>query len=415
MTNSVEVITFGCRLNAYESEVIKKQATQAGWTNSVIINSCAVTHEAERQAKQTIRKLRRQNPTLKIVMTGCAAQIDPQKYALMPEIDLIIGNQEKLLLETYEKVQDKRVMVGDIMTLRETASHLISGYDGKTRAFIEIQQGCDHRCTFCIIPFGRGNNRSVPLAHIRQQIRDLLEKGYQEIVLTGVDIASYGTDYPESTNLGSLVLSILSEIPDLPRLRLSSLDPIALDKNLQKAIAEDSRLMPHFHLSVQAGNDMILKRMKRRHSRQDVVDLSQTLRSLRPDIALGADLIAGFPTENDEMFQETLALIEEAGLTHLHIFPFSPRPGTPAAKMPQLAPSLIKQRAQDLRQKGQKSLKAFMKTRLGTIAQVLVEKEDKGHCEHFLTISLRQKAIPGSLIPVKISDLQGSSLIGDVL
>ncbi|HRQ83329.1 MAG TPA: tRNA (N(6)-L-threonylcarbamoyladenosine(37)-C(2))-methylthiotransferase MtaB, partial [Azospirillaceae bacterium] len=326
-----EIVTFGCRLNAYESEVMRGHARAAGLSEVVIVNTCAVTSEAERQARQTIRKLRRERPDAKIVVTGCAAQIDPARFAAMPEVDRVLGNQEKLAPESWGLAATERVAVNDIMSVKETAAHLISGFEDRARAFIQAQQGCDHRCTFCIIPFGRGPSRSVPIGAMVEQVRALTAAGYREVVLTGVDITSYGPDLPGAPSLGQMIRRLLAAVPELPRLRLSSLDPVEIDDDLWRLIENEPRLLPHLHLSLQAGDDMILKRMKRRHSRADAVAFCERARRARPDVVFGADLIAGFPTETDEQFDNTLRLLEDCGLTWLHVFPYSPRPGTPAA------------------------------------------------------------------------------------
>jgi threonylcarbamoyladenosine tRNA methylthiotransferase MtaB len=412
MSRPPEVLTFGCRLNAYESEVIRGHAEMAGWTDTVVINSCAVTREAERQTRQAIRRLRRQRPDARIVVTGCAAQIDPEKFAAMAEVDQVIGNSEKMRAASYQARPDRRVMVADIMTVSETTPHLIDGFDGRARAFVEVQQGCDHRCSFCIIPFGRGPNRSVALGPLVDQVCRLAAVGFREVVLTGVDITAYGGDLPGRPTLGQMVRRLLAIVPDLPRLRLSSLDPVEIDDDLLRLVAEEPRLMPHFHLSVQAGDDTILKRMKRRHQRQDVVRLAQTLRRLRPDIALGADLIAGFPTESDSMFANSLALLDEIGLTHLHVFPFSPRPGTPAARMPQVAGPTIRERAALLRQQGDRLLSAFRTRQIGRTASVLVEQNDQGHCQHYLPVRLTTPATAGSIHEVRIIGIDDRHLIG---
>src|SRR5579875_918228 len=343
-----EVLTFGCRLNAFESEVIRGHASAAGLDNAVIVNTCAVTKEAERQARQAIRRARRDHPAAKLIVTGCAAQIDPQTYSAMPEVDLVLGNDEKLRHESYANA-GTGIVVGDIMALTETAAHLIDGFEGRARAFIEVQQGCDHRCTFCIIPYGRGNSRSVPIGAIVRQAERLVATGYRELVLTGVDITGFGGDLPGKPTLGQLCRRLLALVPDLERLRLSSLDPNEIDEALWRLVAEQPRLMPHLHLSIQAGDDLILKRMKRRHSRADALAACRRARDLRPDIALGADMIAGFPTEDEGMFARSLSLIDEAGLDYLHVFPFSARPGTPAARMPQLSGTVVKERAARLR------------------------------------------------------------------
>ena len=412
--NLPEVLTFGCRLNAYESEVIKGHATAAGWTDTVVINSCAVTKEAERQVRQTIRRLRRERPEAKIVVTGCAAQIDPASFEKMPDVDKVIGNEEKMKAESYLTPSEGKVAVSDIMAVKETALHLIGGFDGKARAFVEVQQGCDHRCTFCIIPFGRGNNRSVPLGPLVDQVRALTDAGYREIVLTGVDITGYGSDLPGQPSLGQAVRRLLAQVPELPRLRLSSLDPVEIDEDLIRLVAEEPRLMPHFHLSIQAGDDTILKRMKRRHLRGDVIALAERLRSLRPDLALGADIIAGFPTETEEMFAQSLAIVDEIGLTHLHVFPYSVRPGTPAARMPQVNGAVIKERAGRLRQKGAEAMTAFRSARIGTEARVLVEQDNAGHCEHYLPIRLDRSVSTGSIQTARVTGQDGTHLIGTI-
>ncbi len=410
-----EVVTFGCRLNAYESEVMREHARAAGWQDAVIINTCAVTKEAERQARQAIRKLRRERPGAHIVVTGCAAQIDPGKFGDMPEVDQVIGNTEKMRAESYLTPSPERILVADIMTVRETAEHLIGGFDGRARAFVEVQQGCDHRCTFCIIPFGRGPNRSVPMGRIVEQVRALVAAGFGEVVLTGVDIASYGADLPGRPGLGQMARRLLAQVPELPRLRLSSLDPILADSDLLHLAADEPRLMPHFHLSIQAGDDLILKRMKRRHLRQDVIDLAARLRDRRPDLALGADLIAGFPTESEQMFERSLGLIDEIGLSHLHVFPYSARPGTPAARMPQLPKAEVRQRAALLRAKGDAAMAAFLAGRVGRPAAVLVEEDGFGHCEHYLPVRFATEARPGTIVGVTISGVADGVLTGQPL
>jgi threonylcarbamoyladenosine tRNA methylthiotransferase MtaB len=411
-----DVMTFGCRLNAYESEVMRDHARAAGWQDAVIVNTCAVTKEAERQARQAIRKLRRERPHARIVVTGCAAQIDPQKFGAMPEVDQVIGNAEKMQAASYHTPSTERIVVTDIMAVRETAEHLIAGFDGRARAFVEVQQGCDHRCTFCIIPFGRGPNRSVPMGRITDQIRTLVAAGFGEIVLTGVDITAYGADLPGHPSLGQMVRRLLAQLPELPRLRLSSLDPVEVDDDLLRLVAEEPRLMPHFHLSIQAGDDMILKRMKRRHLRGDVIRLAGRLRTLRPDLALGADIIAGFPTETEDMFGQSLALVDEIGLSHLHVFPFSARPGTPAARMPRLAGDVVKDRAARLRAKGAAAMSAFLADRVGREASVLVEKAGFGHCEHYLPVRLEGDAAPaGSILQARITGIVDGHLTGSLL
>ena len=344
----IEVITLGCRLNAFESEVIRREASAAGLEDTVIVNTCAVTAEAERQARQAIRRARREHPTARLIVTGCAAQIAPERYAGMAEVDQVLGNLAKLRVESY-RAAGPRIAVDDIMAVRETAAHLVDGFQGRVRGFVEVQQGCDHRCTFCIIPFGRGNNRSVPAGVVVAQVRAQVERGLAEVVLTGVDITGYGRDLPGRSSLGQLVRRVLNLVPELKRLRLSSLDPAEIDDALWRAIAEEPRLMPHLHLSIQSGDDLILKRMKRRHSRAQALEAARRARAIRPEIVLGADIIAGFPTEDEAMAARTLAFVEEAGLDLLHVFPFSPRPGTPAARMPQVPKALVRERAARLR------------------------------------------------------------------
>ncbi len=348
----MKVITFGCRLNTYESEVMKDHARKAGLDNAIIINTCAVTSEAERQARQTIRRARRENPDAKIIVTGCAAQVHPESFSSMPEVNQVIGNDLKLKAETWNPLLTERVRVNDIMEVKETASHMIAGFDHHARAFVQVQNGCDHRCTFCIIPYGRGNSRSVAMGEIVDQVRKLVESGYQEIVLTGVDITSYGPDLPGQPTLGQMVRRLLALVPDIKRLRLSSLDPVEIDEDLWRLIGEEPRMMPHLHLSMQAGDDMVLKRMKRRHLRQDLFDVCKRARQLRPDMVFGADIIAGFPTETDEMFENTLNAVKECDVTFLHVFPYSPRKGTPAARMPQVDGVVRKKRAKILRDLG---------------------------------------------------------------
>lgn len=408
-----DVVTFGCRLNAYEAEVMRTHARAAGWTDTIIVNTCAVTTEAERQARQAIRKLRRERPGARIVVTGCAAQIDPGKYGAMPEVDQVLGNTEKMRAESYLSPAPERIQVTDIMSVKDTAEHLIAGFDGRARAFVEIQQGCDHRCTFCVIPFGRGPNRSVPMGHIADQVRSLVAAGFGEVVLTGVDITAYGSDLPGRPCLGQMIRRLLAQVPELPRLRLSSLDPVEVDDDLLRLIAEEPRLMPHFHLSIQAGDDMILKRMKRRHLRADVIALASRLRERRPDLALGADIIAGFPTETEEMFGQSLALVDEVGLSHLHVFPFSARPGTPAARMPRVAGDVVKDRAARLRAKGDAAMRDFLAKRVGRDVKVLVEKDGFGHCEHYLPV--RVEGVPakaGEIVPIRIVGVADGELTG---
>jgi threonylcarbamoyladenosine tRNA methylthiotransferase MtaB len=412
---ATEVLTFGCRLNAFESEVIRGHAAAAGLNDAVIVNTCAVTKEAERQARQAIRRARRDHPEARLIVTGCAAQIDPACYAAMPEVDLVLGNDEKMKPESYDsstRAEGARIKVGDIMALTETAAHLVDGFEGRARAFIEVQQGCDHRCTFCIIPYGRGNSRSVPVGEIVRQADRLVVAGYRELVLTGVDITSFGGDLPGQPNLGQLCRRLLALVPGLERLRLSSIDPIEIDDTLWRLIGEEPRLMPHLHLSVQAGDDMILKRMKRRHLRADALAACRRARDLRPDIALGADMIAGFPTEDDAMFARSIAFVEEAALDYLHVFPFSARPGTPAARMPQVPGNIVKERAARLRAAGAASTARALAARIGTIAQVLVEKEGFGHSEHYAPVRFTGTAEIGSIAPVRIAEAARDALSG---
>ena len=394
-----DIITMGCRLNTFESEVIRGHAVQAGLDDAIIINTCAVTAEAERQARQTIRKAHRKNPKKRIIVTGCAAQLNPETFAAMPEVDDVIGNEEKMRAETFASLNvHAEIQVADIMTVKETASHLVKGFDGRSRAFVQIQQGCDHRCTFCIIPFARGNNRSVPLGAIVEQTRTLIKEGYSEIVLTGVDICSYGTDLPGQPQLGEIVKRLLVQVPELLRLRLSSLDPAAMDDALFDTLANEPRLMPHLHLSLQAMDDMVLKRMKRRHLRDDAFRVVQRARAVRPDVVFGADLITGFPTETREMFENTLSSVSDLGLTHLHVFPYSEREGTPAAKMPTVDVPERKARAQEIRAAGDIALNHFMSAEIGNAVNVLVEKNGRGLTQHYVPAYIIDGAEPGEII-----------------
>ena len=396
-TSEPQIVTFGCRLNNYESEVMRDHARSQGLDNAIIVNTCAVTAEAERQARQSIRRLRRENPSALIIVTGCSVQTSPQLYTHMPEVDRILGNHEKMQKEWFSPHLPERIHVTDIMTVRETASHLISGFENHVRAFIQIQNGCDHRCTFCTIPFGRGNNRSVPMGEIAQQINLLREKGCQEIVFTGVDITGYGSDLPGKPTLAQMSRRILALFPDLPRLRFSSLDPVEVDSNLLDLIASNPRIMPHFHLSLQAGDDLILKRMKRRHLRHHAIELCKSLQDMRPEGVRSADIIAGFPTETEEMFENTLRLVEECGLSQLHVFPYSPRPGTPAARMPQLPSSVIKERARRLRQVGKEKTLEHLRQCVGKIFSVLVERHGKGHTQCFTPVVFNTPEMESSL------------------
>lgn len=411
---SIETITFGCRLNAYESEVMKAEAQKSGLENAIIINTCAVTAEAVRQAKQSIRKARRENADARIIVTGCAAQTQARDFGDMAEVDLVIGNNDKLRAESYrpiafgEPLNDK-VQVNDIMSVTETAGHLIDGLDGRARAFVQVQNGCDHRCTFCIIPFGRGPSRSVPMGVVVDQIRRLVDNGYAEVVLTGVDITSYGGDLPGSPTLGKLTQSILKHVPSLPRLRISSIDSIEADPALYEAVT-DPRLMPHLHLSLQSGDDMILKRMKRRHSRADALGIVEKLRGLRTDMVFGADIIAGFPTETDAMFENTLRFVTEADLTYLHVFPFSPREGTPAARMPQISRRTAKERAARLRALGDTQFAKLCASRIGRTENILVERDGLGRTEQFIPVAV-ERARPGDIVTAEIDGTSTDGLI----
>jgi threonylcarbamoyladenosine tRNA methylthiotransferase MtaB len=416
---SLDVVTFGCRLNAYESQAMRRAAGAAGLDDAVIVNTCAVTGEAVRQARQAIRRLRRERPHARIVVTGCAAQTEPETFAAMDEVDRVVGNGEKLAAATWAStraalecdVADGKLAVTDIMAVKETAAHLVDGIDGRVRAFVQVQNGCDHRCTFCIIPYGRGPSRSVPMGAVVAQIRRLVENGYREAVLTGVDITSYGGDLPGTPRLGRLVKQILKHVPELERLRLSSIDSIEADDDLIDALAAEPRLMPHLHLSLQAGDDLILKRMKRRHARADAVAFCQRVRRLRPDVAFGADLIAGFPTESEAMFARSLSLVDDCGLAHLHVFPFSPRPGTPAARMPQVARAVVKERARRLREKGAAALEHRLAGEVGAHRQVLVESGGVGRTGQFMTVRLAAPAIPGTIVDVNIAGHDGRQLL----
>ena len=413
-----EILTFGCRLNAYESEVMRGHARDAGLDDLVIVNTCAVTAEAERQARQAIRRARRKRPDARIVVTGCAAQIDPARYAAMPEVDRVLGNDEKMAASSWSEAAlapgGERVRVNDIMSVDETAGHLVEGFEGRARAFIQVQNGCDHRCTFCIIPYGRGNSRSVPIGEIVAQTRKLVESGYAEVVLSGVDITSYGPDLPGRPTLGQMARRLLAQVPELPRLRLSSLDPVEIDEDLWRLIAEESRLMPHLHLSLQAGDDMILKRMKRRHLRADAIALCDRARALRPGIVFGADLIAGFPTETEAMFENTLRAVEDCGLTFLHVFPYSERPGTPAARMPAVPVPVRKERAARLRASGERAVTEYLSEQVGRSATVLMEQGTLGRTEHFAPVSFDNPQTPGKLVRAVMTGVDGDRLVGTI-
>src|SRR3954452_10043310 len=404
---SVDIVTFGCRLNAFEAQVIRREAEQAGLSDTIVINSCAVTGEAVAQARQQIRRLKRARPGARIVVTGCAAQTDPAMFAAMAEVDRVIGNDEKMRAEAWREaraalaagfaVDSEKIAVADIMAVKEMAPHLVGGFQrGLPRAFVQVQNGCDHRCTFCIIPFGRGNSRSVPMGGVVDSVRALVERGQAEIVLTGVDLTSYGADLPGSPTLGRLTKQVLRHVPELKRLRISSIDSIEADRDLLDTLANDARLMAALHLSLQSGDDMILKRMKRRHSRKDAIEFCAQLRRLRPDIALGADLIAGFPTETEEMFDRSQGLVEECGLTFLHVFPYSPRPGTPAERMPQVRREVVKDRARRLRAAGEAALQRRLISEIGQMREVLIESASQGRTEHFLPVAIEGET-PGAV------------------
>jgi threonylcarbamoyladenosine tRNA methylthiotransferase MtaB len=418
---SVDVLTFGCRLNAFESEVIAREAERAGLADTVVINSCAVTNEAVAQARQSIRRLKRERPDVRIVVTGCAAQTQPDMFAAMEEVDRVVGNDEKMRGQAWRETRaafdggfgidtSEKIAVADIMSVKEMAPHLLDGFKtGLPRVFVQVQNGCDHRCTFCIIPYGRGNSRSVPMGAVVDQVRALVERGHAEIVLTGVDMTSYGADLPGTPKLGQLTKQILRHVPELKRLRISSIDSIEADRDLLDVIAEEERLMPHLHLSLQSGDDMILKRMKRRHSRRDAIEFCAQVRRLRPDIAVGADIIAGFPTETEEMFSRSRDLVDECDLTFLHVFPYSKRPGTPAARMPQVAGEVIKQRAKRLRTAGEAALQKRLASETGATRQVLIESKRQGRTEHFLPVAIEGEA-PGAVMALAISGNDGARL-----
>ena len=412
--SDLDIITFGCRLNAYESEVMRAHASAAGLTGAVIVNTCAVTAEAVRQARQAIRRARRERPEAKIIVTGCAVQIDPQRFAAMDEVNHVIGNQEKLEANTFARFGiegSERVVVNDIMSVKETASHLIEGFGSRARAYVQIQNGCDHRCTFCIIPFGRGPSRSVPAGEVVAQVRQLAERGYAEIVLTGVDITAYGRDLPGDMTLGKLARTMLKLVPELPRLRLSSIDSVEADPQLIAAIAEEERLMPHLHLSLQSGDDLTLKRMKRRHVRADSVAFCAAMRRARPDMVFGADLIAGFPTETEAMFKNSVSMVDDCGLTFLHVFPYSAREGTPAARMPQINGAIIARRARELRAKGVAALKRHLEDAKGRRISVLMETEVQGRSADFTPVRVAAEEGAGALVEAIVAGDDGAQLI----
>lgn len=414
---AVDIVTFGCRLNAFEAEVIRREAEGAGLSDTIVINSCAVTNEAVAQARQSIRKLKRERPNARIVVTGCAAQTQSAMFADMAEVDRVVGNDDKMRGDAWRQARDafdlgasEKMAVSDIMAVKAMAPHLIDGFaSGLPRVFVQVQNGCDHRCTFCVIPYGRGNSRSAPMGAVVDQVRTLVARGHAEIVLTGVDLTSYGADLPGAPKLGMLTKQILRHVPELKRLRISSIDSIEADADLLDAIAADARLMPHLHLSLQSGDDMILKRMKRRHSRQDAISFCDQVRRLRPDIVFGADIIAGFPTETAEMFSRSLDLVEECGLTFLHVFPYSPRPGTPAARMPQVAGGAIKERAKRLRAVGEAALWQRLQAELGATRDVLIESDGQGRTEHYLPVAIAGERV-GSVVPLRIAGSDGERL-----
>jgi threonylcarbamoyladenosine tRNA methylthiotransferase MtaB len=419
---SLDILTFGCRLNTYESEVMRREAAAAGLTDTVVINTCAVTGEAVRQARQAIRRARRERPKARIVVTGCAAQTEPATFAAMPEVDRVLGNGEKFSPAAWRDTRayldgafgldrEEKIRVNDIMAVKETALHLVDGLEGRARAFVQVQNGCDHRCTFCIIPYGRGNSRSVPMGEVVAQVRRLVENGYREVVLTGVDITSYGANLPGAPKLGALVKQILKHVPELARLRLSSIDSVEADRDLFDALGSEPRLMPHLHLSLQAGDDLILKRMKRRHARADAVAFTEQVRRLRPDVVFGADIIAGFPTETDAMFARSLDLVDDCDLTHLHVFPYSARPGTPAARMPQVPHEVRKERALLLRQKGAAALRRHLERETGSRRRVLAESAALGRTEHFTAVKLAAPVAPGAILDLTIAGHDGRQLI----
>ncbi|SIQ68238.1 threonylcarbamoyladenosine tRNA methylthiotransferase MtaB [Rhizobium sp. RU35A] len=413
--SGVEVITFGCRLNTYESEVMRAEAEKAGLNNAILVNTCAVTGEAVRQARQAIRRARRENPHARIIVTGCAAQTEAGTFGAMPEVDAVLGNEEKLKSAAYRALPDfgvsaeEKLRVNDIMSVKATAPQMVRHIDGHVRAFIQVQNGCDHRCTFCIIPYGRGNSRSVPMGAVVEQARRLVAEGYREIVLTGVDATSYGADLPGQPTLGLLAKTLLKQVPDIERLRLSSIDSIEADRHLLDLIAEEARFMPHLHLSLQHGDDMILKRMKRRHASADALAFVEQVRRLRPETSFGADMIAGFPTETEEMFSNAVRHAQDCGLSFLHVFPYSPRPGTPAARMPQLDRALVKERAARLRATGEQLTAAHLDRMVGTRQTLLVEMSGFGHTENFSLVAA-PGLTPRDLVPVTITGHNGKHL-----
>ena len=417
MTKPPVFSTLGCRLNAYETEAIREMSAQAGLGDTVVVNTCAVTAEAVRKARQEIRRLRRENPSAKLIVTGCAAQTEPDTFARMSEVDLVIGNTEKMQPETWQSMaadfvgDTEKVQVDDIMSVTETAGHLIDGFGTRSRAYVQVQNGCDHRCTFCIIPYGRGNSRSVPAGVVVDQIKRLVDKGFNEVVLTGVDLTSWGADLPSSPKLGDLVMRILKLVPDMPRLRISSIDSIEVDENLMQAIATEPRLMPHLHLSLQHGDDLILKRMKRRHLRDDAIRFTEEARRLRPDLTFGADIIAGFPTETEAHFENSLKLVDDCGLTWLHVFPYSKREGTPAAKIPnQIDGNVIKARASRLREAGDRQVQKHLQSQIGVTHHILMENAHMGRTEQFTEVHFDKPQAEGEIITTKITGMRAGQL-----
>ncbi len=407
----IDIQTFGCRLNAFESEIMRNHATAAGLSDAVIFNSCAVTAEATRQLRQAIRKSHRERPDASIIVTGCAAQTEADVFAKMPEVSRIMGNEEKLKAETWHPQSNApRVNVSDIMQVRETRPPKIDGLSGRTRAFVQVQNGCDHRCTFCVIPFGRGNSRSVPITDAIEQVKRVVDSGHLEIVLSGVDLTSWGADLDGAPRLGTLLAEILQAVPDLKRLRLSSIDSIEADDELISIITTEKRVMPHLHLSLQSGDNMILKRMKRRHTREDAIHICRNLKSMRPDMTFGADIIAGFPTESDEMFENSMRIVDECELTYLHVFPFSPRPGTPAARMPQLDQTVIRQRAARLRAAGKNRLHDFLAQQKGERRALLMETAYTGRTEQFAVARINEPSTPGNIVMAEVTGLSGTTL-----
>ena len=416
MTEITKFSTFGCRLNAYESEAMKELSGKADLSDTYVVNTCAVTAEAVRKSRQEIRKIRREKPTSKIIVTGCAAQIDPESFAMMPEVNTVLGNREKMDAKVWKTLgsnflkKNEKVRVDDIMSVQETAGHLIDGFGTRSRAYVQVQNGCDHRCTFCIIPFGRGNSRSVAAGVVVDQIKRLIDRGYNEVVLTGVDLTSWGADLPGKPQFGELVTRILKLVPDLSRLRISSIDSIEVDDNFIQAIATEPRLMPHLHLSLQHGDNLILKRMKRRHSREDVIYFCEKIRKLRPEVIFGADIIAGFPTENEDHFENSLKIVQDCDLTWLHVFPYSPRNGTPAARMPQLEKKYVKARAAALRKLGKVMAEKHLQAQIGKNHSILIETPYFGRTEQFSEVMFKTPQKEGSIVNSRIKGRRAMQL-----